>query len=559
MMELAAAPAAAPPGRFRAWTRRFIHRLVRSRWLSAMLVAAVPLITCGLLCWQRMPLPAVHDEFSYLLAADTFAHGRLTNPPHPLWEHFESFHIIQQPTYQSKYLPGQGLMLALGQILGNPIIGVWIGVSLGCVATWWMLRGFLPATWALAGGLIIGVLPLTLFWGTNYWGGGLPMAGGGLVLGAAGRCMRGLRQKGKAPALERRVPVSWGIALGAGWGTLVLSRPYEGFVLSLCALAVVGLAALRHHAFWLGLRRVILPATVMLSPAIAWLGYYNYRVTGGPWLLPYTVHERAYAVAPGLLWQKPRPDIQFRHEPMRRFHTTWSYRPYAERQTLSGFLHNARKRGRLLNRMVFGTDRHALLLPLLLVPPLLFRDYRLRFAVAVTLGFAAGQLLCTYFMESYAGPVLGLLLLVYLCTLRHVRVWRFRRRACGRWVVLGALGLFLYHASLWMIHWKSSPVRAWAVARQRVLDHLRQKPGRFLVIVRYGADSNPHDEWVYNGADIDASKVVWTREMDPESNARLIAYFPGREVRLLKADEWFDGRVRSGQLWDYPAATRVSP
>jgi hypothetical protein len=244
---------------------------------------------------------------------------------------------------------------------------------------------------------------------------------------------------------------------------------------------------------------------------------------------------------------------------MRRFHTTWSYRPYAQRQSLSGFFHNTWKRARLLNRMVFGQDRHALLLPLLLVPPLLFRDYRLRFAVAVTLGFAAGQLLCTYFMESYAGPVLGLLLLVYLCTLRHVRVWRFRRRACGRWVVLGALGLFLYHASLWMIHWKSSPVRAWAVARQRVLDHLRQKPGRFLVIVRYGADSNPHDEWVYNGADIDASKVVWTREMDRESNARLIAYFPGREVRLLKADEWFDGRVRSGQLWDYPAATRVSP
>jgi hypothetical protein len=537
--------------------RRSFRALAGRRWLAGMLVAVEPLIASGILYWQRTPLPAVHDEFSYLLAADTFAHGRLTNPPHPLWKHFESFHIIQQPTYQSKYPPGQGLMLALGQILGNPILGVWIGVSLGCLATWWMLRAFLPATWALAGGLIIGVLPLTLFWDTNYWGGGLAMAGGGLVLGAAGRCLRSLRRKAQTP--ERHVPVSWGLALGAGWGTLALTRPYEGVVLSLCAMTFVGLAALRKHAFGFGLRRVILPAMSVLLPVLAWLGYYNARVTGRPWLLPYTVHERTYAVAPGLLWEKPRPNIQFRHEVMRRFHTTWSYRPYEERKTLSGFLHNAWKRGRLLNRMLFGTDRHALLIPLLLVPPLSLRDDRLRFAVLVALGFAAGQLLCTYFMESYVGPIVGVLLLVYLCTLRHVRLWRFRTMAYGRWIVMGALGLFLYLSFLWASHWKSRPVREFALARQGVLDHLRQQPGRFLVLVRYGPESNPHDEWVYNGADIDASKVVWAREMDAESNARLIAWFSGRTVRLLKADEWSDGRVRSGQLWDYTAATRASP
>ena len=95
------------------------------------------------------PIPEIHDEHAYLLAGDTFAHCRLTNPPHPVWKSLETFHQLQRPTYQAKYPPGQGLFLALGQVLtGRPIVGVWISCSLFVSALCWMLWRWEP--WVLA-------------------------------------------------------------------------------------------------------------------------------------------------------------------------------------------------------------------------------------------------------------------------------------------------------------------------------------------------------------------------------------------------------------------------
>jgi hypothetical protein len=62
------------------------------------------------------------------------------------------------------------------------------------------------------------------------------------------------------------------------------------------------------------------------------------------------------------------------------------------------------------------------------------------------------------------------------------------------------------------------------------------QPGQQLVIVRYAADHNPYDEWVYNGADIDGSKVVWAREMDAADNVELTQYYGGRRVWLAEPD-----------------------
>jgi hypothetical protein len=55
-------------------------------------------------------------------------------------------------------------------------------------------------------------------------------------------------------------------------------------------------------------------------------------------------------------------------------------------------------------------------------------------------------------------------------------------------------------------------------------------------MVRYTPDHTPHEDWVYNDADIDSAPIVWAREMDPARNAELLRYFHDRRVWLLEPD-----------------------
>jgi hypothetical protein len=191
------------------------------RWLGFVAVGCLSAAIASTMSWLRPPVPSVHDEFSYLLAGDTFSHGRLTNPTHPMWRHFETLHVIHQPTYASKYPPGQGLVLAMGQVAaGDPMVGLWLSAGLAAVAATWMLHAWMPRRWALLGGVLVALHPgIQLIWTQTYWGGNVALIGGALVLGAYVRLRNASRCRDAA----------W---MALGLAILANSRPFEGAIAS---------------------------------------------------------------------------------------------------------------------------------------------------------------------------------------------------------------------------------------------------------------------------------------------------------------------------------------
>jgi hypothetical protein len=524
----ARAPLKVFPHRFPPFLRRPCMAFLLIGVLAFAASALVPVFT-------GIPQPLIHDEFSYLLAADTFAHGRLTNPPHPLWKHFETFHVIQQPTYASKYPPAQGLALALGQVVfGHPIVGVWLSTGLACAAICWMLAGWVPLRWAWLGGLLsvlrivfsgpawFGDLANIGYWSQSYWGGTVAALGGALVFGAL-------------PRIIKKQRVRDGLWLALGLAILANSRPFEGVVVCIPVAAVLGIWLIRTRCLpWRDrLRRIVLPVALVLLVTAAWMGYYNFRVTGDPLLMPYQVHESTYAVTPVFLWQSLTTEPQYRHKSLRDFYTGWTYTKYLEQQNLSGWLDMAFWKIESLWLFFFGV----LLSPFVVAIPFMWRRRSVQFAMGVGALMLIVLLSETWALPHYAAPATSLVFLLVVESLRQAWVAKWRGKPLARPLVGAVVPLLLVTAIAAVAITQHLRPVGWHLERARMLRNLEQGQERHLVIVRYGPDHLPHDEWVYNRADIDAAKVVWAREMGPQADRQLIDYFKDRRVWLLEADQ----------------------
>jgi hypothetical protein len=472
--------------------------------------------------------PKVHDEFSYLLAADTFARGRLTNPTHPLWIHFESIHIIHLPTYMSKFPPAQGAILALGQLLtGYPLAGVWLSMGLMCAAICWMLYAWVSPRWALIGGLFSAVHPIVGlggYWAQSYWGGALAATGAALVLG-------GVRYALKDPSIHRS------ILTGVGLAVLANTRPYEGLLVSICAgsMLLAGLMRVSDLNYNPVRRKIILPLVLTGTVTLAWMGFYNFRLTGNMFRLPYQVHEATYGVAPLFVWQKPVSTPTYRHIRLREFHTITELTFYAEKRSLAGFV-KVNADAFLLYGFFVG---NILTIPLLINFRALARwTLRNRYAQAAVLTYAVvtiGLMIETYSHIHYWAPVVPF---NYYFTVQAIRLWRWRDRRIRPFIVPIMLCLVVMLLAIMVrkgIREESNPLSA-HVQRANLMAKLKQQAGRHVVLVGYGPGQSEHGEWVYNLADIDSAKIVWAHDMGKNENCKLVDYFKDHAIWSLEIE-----------------------
>jgi hypothetical protein len=503
------------------WVRRLTHR-------PGLLLGVVGLLGFGIAATTalyRPDAPRFQDEFAYTVAAETFAAGRLTNPTPAGWEHFETHHTLLWPSYQAKYPPMQGLLLALGVLLAQePFVGAWIGAGLVAVATAWMLGGWLPPRWALVGGLLAATHPFlhhagSYSWSQTLWGGSTAAIGTCLVYGGWFR-------------LQRRRQARYGWAIAAGLVILANSRPFEGLLVSLPP-------AWAFLRWWGGLPgggvrgRMIVPLLVGLALGAGLTLNYWWAVTGSPTRMPYLVYEEQYDPIPLFLWGQVRePQAPERHVGYRDFARNVQGQAYFD-QTASwaGFSDLAGRKLRVGWLFYWEPFWAGVLGAVVYAGRGSWQWWSS--AALVTLG----TLVTTWFYPHYAAPLLPVVLALTVQGVRGAN----RRRWPALLVVLG----FVLMVTLRQVGEEAelAPL-PWNVQRAQVVRDLQVLPGQHLVFVEYGPQPNYIFDWVYNPADFATAPVLFARSRGAERDARLRELYPQRRAWRVQAQ----GTAANGQL-----------
>jgi hypothetical protein len=216
---------------------------------------------------------------------------------------------------------------------------------------------------------------------------------------------------------------------------------------------------------------------------------------------------------------------------MRDFYVSVELSMFQAARTLPGFLDGLGKRILIILFFFLGP----VLMPPLLMLPWILRDRRRRFLILAGAIFFLGLLGSVFINANYMAPATALIFAIVVEASRRLRVWRPGGQPSGA-ALVRALPCMCIALFLVQVGWKAaSPTPD--LPRTRVLHFLEKQPGRQLAIVRYATGHDSRYEWVYNAADIGASRVVWARDMSAADNRELLDYYKDRKVWLVEPDQ----------------------
>ena len=153
----------------------------------------------------------------------------------------------------------------------------------------------------------------------------------------------------------------------------------------------------------------------------------------------------------------------------------------------------------------------------------------------------AGSFISAPFYQHYAAPAVAPILVLVTGAYRHLRHTPDlpESNVCGTNTAGGNRDVSILNGVPALLH---DPAVLRVAARTRLEDTVKEHPGKHLIIVRYsGALASGFEEWVYNGADLDAAQVIWAHDLGPIENRRLTSYFHDRQVWLFQPNidaEW---------------------
>ena len=522
-----------------------ILRVSANRATLCMVFLSLSPIALRLILLPHHPAPSPDNyrEFGHLLVSDTLGHFRLANPPHPFPQFFETFGVLQTPSYSSIDALGQGMALAMGQACGHPWAGVLLSVGAFCALCYWMLRAWTSPGWALVGGLfaVFEFGPLNE-WTNGYAGGAVPAAAACLVFGSLPRLQANGRRRDA-------------LFVGVGISMCFLTRPYESIFLA---------AGVLLFLLWVlgqpdGRAKIASAVPVMLLtiiPALVLILFHDKAATGSWTTSPAALSRYEYG-APAPLTFRPDP---LPHRELTREQQTFRRLQVSLRGATSEGAagHFSESPASYFSRLEYRVRWYRFFflapmyvaIPVFLVTIRTFRDLWLILTLAM---FALGVNFEADFEIASLAVLAPLLVLSSIEGLQRLSRLQIGGRTVGREaarliaLLCGVHFLFWYGVHLFETHgtaaamvryetWDSinhdSPARRVVIRRQ-----IARIPGRQIVFVHYSPAHNFQDEWVFNGADIGTARTIWARDLGGPENRKLLDYYPDRSAWMLDPDE----------------------